>query len=70
MLETITDVYIPEGTKFSPYKVREPEVPSNEDNNTLLKAFPTVKPNPGSRGLNSNLPEKSVDSIIITLSGF
>ena len=44
--------------------------PSREDNNTLLKAFPTVKPKPYSKGLNSNLPEKSVDSIIITLSGF
>ena len=41
-----------------------------EDNNTLLNALPTVNPKPGSKGLNSNLPEKSVDSIIITLSGF
>ena len=44
--------------------------PSKEDNKTLLKAFPTVKPKPCYSGLNSNLPEKSVDSIIITLSGF
>ncbi len=44
--------------------------PSNEDSNTLLKALPTVKPNPCSNGLNSNLPLKSVESIIITLSGF
>ena len=44
--------------------------PSNEDKRTLLNAFPTVRPKPGSKGLNSNLPEKSVDSIMITLSGF
>ncbi len=28
--------------------------PSREDNNTLLKALPIVRPNPGSKGLNSN----------------
>ena len=36
---------------------------------TLLNALPIVNPYPGSKGLNSNLPSKSVESIIITLSG-
>ena len=44
--------------------------PSKEDNKTLLRALPTVNPYPGSSGLNSNLPSKSEESIIITLSGF
>ena len=44
--------------------------PSRDDNKTLLRALPTVKPYPGSRGLNSNLPSNSDESIIITLSGF
>ena len=37
---------------------------------TVGNALPTVKPYPGSRGLNSNLPSNSDESIIITLSGF
>ena len=44
--------------------------PSREAKRTLLRALPTVKPYPGSKGLNSNFPSKSVESIIITLSGF
>jgi len=43
---------------------------SKEDNNILLKALPIVIPNPGSRGRNSNKPLASVESIMITLSGF
>ena len=44
--------------------------PSKEDNKTRLSALPTVSPYPGSKGLNSNLPSNSEESIIITLSGF
>ena len=33
--------------------------PSKEDNKTLLRAFPTVSPYPGSSGRNSNLPSNS-----------
>ena len=38
MIENITDVYIPENTKLSPYKVREPEVSETEDNNDAFYA--------------------------------
>lgn len=38
MLDNSTEVYIPENTKFSPYQVREPEAPSNEDNNDAFYA--------------------------------
>ena len=44
--------------------------PSNEDKILFLMHYQLLRPKPGSKGLNSNLPEKSVDSIIITLSGF
>ena len=44
--------------------------PSREASSTLLSAFPTVRPYPGSKGRNSNFPSKSVESIMITLSGF
>ena len=44
--------------------------PSNEDNRTLRRALPIVIPYPGSSGRNSNFPKVSVDSSIITLSGF
>src|SRR5690606_16466362 len=44
--------------------------PSRDDKRTLLSALPTVNPYPGSRGLNSNFPLNSVESIMITLPGF
>ena len=40
------------------------------DNRTLRRALPIVIPYPGSSGRNSNLPKVSVDSSMITLSGF
>jgi hypothetical protein len=44
--------------------------PSREESKTLLNALPIVSPKPGSKGLNSNCPLKSVEFNRITLSGF
>jgi hypothetical protein len=35
--------------------------PSREDKSILRNALPMVTPKPGSKGLNSNVPSKSVD---------
>ena len=57
---SITPFIVENSWSTPPILIADIANPSREDKSTLLKAFPTVAPNPGSKGLNSNIPSKSV----------